>query len=102
MAEAAVATVKQRAAPRAVVGKWSGKTKAGEVRAGEMEAGDAGAVESRLRQMGIEPTKVRKKSAEPRGPHGRSRRRHQAEDRRPQGGDLEVVRKDEVGGGAHR
>jgi type IV pilus assembly protein PilC len=64
MAEAAVANVKTRAAPKAVVYRWSGKTKSGEVRAGEMEAGDAGAVEARLRQMGIEPTKVRKKPTE--------------------------------------
>src|SRR5512142_2173748 len=65
MAQAAVATVKPRAAaPQAVVWKWSGKTKAGETRAGEMEAGDSAAVEGRLRQMGIEPTRVRKKPKE--------------------------------------
>ncbi len=65
MAEAAVATVKPKpAAPRAVVWKWSGKTKSGEARSGEMEAGDSGAVEARLRQMGIEPTRVRKKPKE--------------------------------------
>ncbi len=40
MAEAAVATVKPRTAAKAVVWKWSGKTKQGETRAGEMEAGD--------------------------------------------------------------
>lgn len=62
MAEAAVATKTKPAAPR--VWKWSGKTRSGEVRAGEMEAGDAEAVEARLRQMGIEPTKVRKKPTE--------------------------------------
>jgi type IV pilus assembly protein PilC len=61
MAEAAVATAKPRAAPKAVVWKWSGKTKSGEVRNGEMEAGESAAVEARLRQMGIEPTKVRRK-----------------------------------------
>src|SRR5512142_3562085 len=65
MAEAAVATVKPKAAaPKAVVWKWSGKTKSGEVRSGEMEAGESSAVEARLRQMGIEPTKVRKKPTE--------------------------------------
>jgi type IV pilus assembly protein PilC len=64
MAEAAVATAKPRAAPKAVVWKWSGKTKSGEVRSGEMEAGESAAVEARLRQMGIEPTKVRKKPVE--------------------------------------
>ena len=64
MAEAVVATVKPKAAQKAVVFKWSGKTKSGETRAGEMEAGDSTAVEARLRQMGIEPTRVRKKPKE--------------------------------------
>jgi type IV pilus assembly protein PilC len=64
MAEAAVATVKPRTATKAVVWKWSGKTKSGETRAGEMEAGDSSAVESRLRQMGIEPVRVKKKPKE--------------------------------------
>ena len=64
MAEAAVATKTKPAAPKVTVWKWSGKTKSGEVRAGEMEAGEASAVEARLRQMGIEPTKVRKKPTE--------------------------------------
>jgi type IV pilus assembly protein PilC len=64
MAEAAVATKTKPAATKAVVWKWSGKTKAGDVRAGEMEAGEASAVEARLRQMGIEPTRVRKKPKE--------------------------------------
>jgi type IV pilus assembly protein PilC len=63
MAEAA-ASMKTKAAPKAVVWKWSGKTKSGEVRAGEMEASEASAVEARLRQMGLEPTKVRKKPVE--------------------------------------
>jgi type IV pilus assembly protein PilC len=65
MAQAAAAT-KTKAAPppaakRLPVFTWSGKTKAGEVRAGEMEASDKDAVETRLRQMGVEPVKVRKK-----------------------------------------
>jgi len=66
MAEAAVATMKPKAAagPKAAVWKWSGKTKSGETRAGEMEAMDSSAVEGRLRQMGIEPTRVRKKPKE--------------------------------------
>ncbi len=63
MAEAAVAT-KTAPAQKVTVWKWSGKTKSGEVRAGEMEAGEASAVEARLRQMGIEPTRVRKKPVE--------------------------------------
>ncbi len=65
MAEAAVATVKPKAvAPKTVIWKWSGKTRSGEVRSGEMEAGESSAVEARLRQMGIEPTKVKKKPTE--------------------------------------
>jgi type IV pilus assembly protein PilC len=62
--------VKQKPAPAAPavrqtpVFKWSGKTKAGEERSGEMEASDASAVEARLRQMGIEPFKVKKKPKE--------------------------------------
>jgi type IV pilus assembly protein PilC len=67
MAQAAVA-VKQKSAPAprpaVPIFKWSGKTKSGEVKSGEMEASDAGAVEARLRQMGIEPTKVKKKAKE--------------------------------------
>jgi type IV pilus assembly protein PilC len=67
---AQAAAIKQKSAPSAPaqktnpVFKWSGKTKQGEERAGEMEAADAAAVEARLRQMGIEPVKVRKKPKE--------------------------------------
>jgi type IV pilus assembly protein PilC len=65
MAQAAAVKTKPAPAPKqAPVFKWSGKTKSGEVRAGEMEAQDASAVESRLRQMGIEPVKVKKKPKE--------------------------------------
>jgi type IV pilus assembly protein PilC len=49
---------------QAPVFKWSGKTKQGEVRSGEMEASSAEAVRARLSQMGIEPSKVRKKAKE--------------------------------------
>src|SRR5512142_2077079 len=67
---AQAAAIKQKPAPAAPaakqtpVFKWSGKTKAGEERSGEMEAQDSAAVESRLRQMGIEPVKVKKKPKE--------------------------------------
>jgi type IV pilus assembly protein PilC len=66
---AQAAAVKQKAAPAPApkanpIFKWSGKTKQGEERAGEMEATDAAAVEARLRQMGIEPVKVKKKPKE--------------------------------------
>ncbi len=65
MAQAAAVKTKPAPAPKqAPVFKWSGKTRAGEVRAGEMEAQDAAAVEGRLRQMGIEPVKVKKKPKE--------------------------------------
>ncbi len=68
MAQAAAANVKTKPAPAQAkaptVWKWSGKTKAGEVRSGEMEAADAGAVEARLRQMGIDQPKVRRKPKE--------------------------------------
>ena len=64
---AQAAAVKQKPAPapavkQAPVFKWSGKTKQGEIRSGEMEASDADAVRARLQQMGVEPTKVRKKA----------------------------------------
>jgi type IV pilus assembly protein PilC len=51
-------------APRLPVWRWTGQTKAGDARSGEMEAVDEQAVRSRLQQMGIEPTKVRKKPKE--------------------------------------
>ncbi len=66
---AQVAAVKTKPAPAPAVKqvpvfKWSGKTRQGDVRSGEMEAQDAAAVEARLRQMGLEPVKVRKKPKE--------------------------------------
>jgi type IV pilus assembly protein PilC len=67
MAQAAAVKTKPAPAPavkQQPVFGWSGKTRQGEVRSGEMEAPDAAAVEGRLRQMGIEPTKVRKKPKE--------------------------------------
>src|SRR5690242_3465298 len=63
MAQAA-ANVTSRTAPtvaKPVVWKWSGKTRQGEVRSGEIEAQDEAAVRARLAQMGIEPTRVKKK-----------------------------------------
>jgi type IV pilus assembly protein PilC len=71
MAQAAAATQKTKpaaAVARAPVWKWSGKTRQGEERSGEMEAQDQGAVEARLRQMGIDAVKVRKKPKELRLP----------------------------------
>jgi type IV pilus assembly protein PilC len=46
------------------VWKWEAKTRQGEVRAGEMEAADDAAVKARLTQMGLDPTKVKKKPRE--------------------------------------
>jgi type IV pilus assembly protein PilC len=66
---AATATVTQKAAvPKASAKRaapiwaWEAKSKTGEVRRGEMEAGDADAVSSRLRSLGLNPVKVKKKS----------------------------------------
>jgi len=68
MAQAAAAPAKQKPAPSVAqkmpVYKWSGKTRQGEVRSGEMEASDDSAVRARLSQMGIEPTRVRRKLRE--------------------------------------
>jgi len=46
------------------VWQWEGTTKSGEKKRGEMEAADAEAVNARLRQMSIQPSKVKKKAAE--------------------------------------
>lgn len=67
MAQAAAVTQKPKSAPvarKVPVWKWTGKTRQGEERSGEIEAQDAEQVEQRLRQMGIEPTKVKKKPRE--------------------------------------
>ncbi|RYZ33355.1 MAG: type II secretion system F family protein, partial [Myxococcaceae bacterium] len=42
---------------------WEAKTKSGENKKGEMEAMDVEAVNARLKSLGLNPTKVRKKSA---------------------------------------
>jgi type IV pilus assembly protein PilC len=67
MAQAAVATAKQKpvavpAVQKLPVWKWNGKTRSGEVRSGEMEAADGAAVRARLAQMGIEPGRVRRRA----------------------------------------
>jgi type IV pilus assembly protein PilC len=67
MAQAAAVAQKTKVAKQAQktpVWKWTGKSKQGEVRSGEIEAQDAESVEARLRQMGIEPVKVKKKPKE--------------------------------------
>src|SRR5919198_4014874 len=64
----AAGNVSTKAAPagaaKVPVWRWTGKTRQGEVRSGEMEAADADAVRARLSQMGLEPTRVRRKLAE--------------------------------------
>ncbi len=68
MAQAATTTVKPAAKAASVeklpVWKWEGKTRQGEARSGEMEARDAEAVRGRLAQMGVEPSKVKRKPKE--------------------------------------
>jgi len=64
MAQAAAVKTKASTAAKPAVFRWAGKTRSGEVRSGEMEAGDKAAVEARLRQMGLEPTKVSRKLPE--------------------------------------
>jgi type IV pilus assembly protein PilC len=67
MAQAAAVTQKPKVAKpvqKTPVWKWTGKSKQGELRSGEIEAPDSAAVEARLRQMGLEPVKVKKKPRE--------------------------------------
>ncbi len=64
MAQAAAVTQKPKVAKpvqKTPVWKWTGKSKQGELRSGEIEAPDAATVEARMRQMGLEPVKVKKK-----------------------------------------
>src|SRR5262249_27682877 len=42
---------------------WEARTKGGELKKGEMEASDIDAVNNRLKSLGLNPTKVRKKGA---------------------------------------
>ena len=67
MAQAAATKIASKNAPvvrKLPVWKWEAKTRQGEVRAGEMEAADDAAVKARLSQMGLEPTKVKRKPRE--------------------------------------
>ena len=47
---------------KAPVFLWEAKTRQGEVKKGEMEANDTKAVENRLLSLGLQPTRVKKKS----------------------------------------
>jgi type IV pilus assembly protein PilC len=67
MAQAAatkMATKNVPAARKLPVWKWEAKTRQGELRGGEMEAADDAAVKARLSQMGLEPTRVKRKPRE--------------------------------------
>lgn len=64
MSQAASRSSAQQKQKKLPVFTWEGKNRAGETRRGEMEATDREAVNTRLRQMQISPTKVRKKPAE--------------------------------------
>ena len=60
-------TSTQRVAPKkksASIWQWEAKNKAGEIKKGEMEASDSDAVHSRLRSLGLNPEKVKKKPLE--------------------------------------
>ncbi len=57
----ATATAKPKKQP---IWLWEAKTKAGETKQGEMQAADKASVEARLRQMGLTPSKVKKKPVE--------------------------------------
>ena len=61
MATAAATAAAKKASP---IWIWKGVSKEGQERTGEMEASDADAVQGRLRQMGINPTRVKKKPYE--------------------------------------
>jgi len=67
MAQATTTRIATKNAPavrKLPVWKWEAKTRQGELRGGEMEAADDAAVKARLSQMGLEPTRVKKKPKE--------------------------------------
>lgn len=59
-------TRKSAATPQMWV--WEARTKQGEIKKGEMEAGDADAVNARLKSLGLNPTRVKRKPLELRIP----------------------------------
>ena len=56
--------LKAKAAPKPKQWLWEAKTRSGETKKGEMEALDAGAVDTRLKALGLAPVKVKKKPTE--------------------------------------
>jgi len=63
-AAAIKATPSIQAKSKLPVWQWEAKTKTGEAKKGEMEAGDSEAVSARLRSLGYQPVKVKKKPLE--------------------------------------
>src|SRR5262252_10022061 len=63
-ATAAVQKAPAQKKPSTVHWLWEAKTKSGELKKGEMEANDAEAVNNRLRSLGLNPVKVKKKPLE--------------------------------------
>jgi type IV pilus assembly protein PilC len=61
---AAPAIQKTAAAKKTTQWLWEAKTKSGETKKGEMEASDADAVNARLKSLGLNPVKVKKKPLE--------------------------------------
>src|SRR5262245_17528989 len=53
--------LKTKSAPKPKQWLWEARTRTGEVKKGEMEALDAGAVDTRLKALGLSPVKVKKK-----------------------------------------
>jgi len=66
MASPAVTVTQKAPGPRnkPQVWVWEARTKQGEIRKGEMEAGDSEAVNARLKSLGLNPTKVKRKPLE--------------------------------------
>src|SRR6516164_5599431 len=56
--------LKAKAAPKPKQWLWEAKTRSGETKKGEMEALDAGAVDTRLKALGLAPVRVKKKPTE--------------------------------------
>src|SRR5688572_10977344 len=67
MASPAVTVTQKAPGPASRKGQvwvWEARTKQGEIKKGEMEAGDAEAVNNRLKSLGLNPTKVKRKPLE--------------------------------------
>src|SRR5262245_26696334 len=56
--------LKTKSAPKPKQWVWEARTRSGETKKGEMEALDAGAVDTRLKALGLSPVKVKRKPLE--------------------------------------